>query len=285
MGSERRPYQCKYWNLRPVVMPECSLIATRNSHAKHNKSVGPYLSTVWGTRSKLTTEDDSLGTGRSMGRDAQSVKTSTTHKTWKSECMTMTAIASPRTCPSLLFDTPRWSASANKSCEFAGTEHIQQTGTLLCRCAVMYEWVRAWTGEERVQSSRSTTHRYTASAYPLTTGLTRVAIRRRTRRVEPCGAARYAKHKPTGRRLSRKVDNLTLWAVQSRVKSAPFMVSDLQSPWHLAHPFGFYAIVTASYACAVSNRKSRRVSPPDPRVEGRDSRLFFDFRGSRGDFF
>ena len=40
MGSERRPYQCKYWNLRPVVMPECSLIATRNSHAKHNKSVG-----------------------------------------------------------------------------------------------------------------------------------------------------------------------------------------------------------------------------------------------------
>jgi len=40
MGSERRPYQCKYWNLRPVVMPECSLIATRNSHATHNKSVG-----------------------------------------------------------------------------------------------------------------------------------------------------------------------------------------------------------------------------------------------------
>jgi len=39
MGSERRPTQCKYWNLRPVVMPECSLIATRNSHAKHNKSV------------------------------------------------------------------------------------------------------------------------------------------------------------------------------------------------------------------------------------------------------
>jgi len=29
----------------------------------------------------------------------------------------------------------------------------------------------------------------------------------------------------------------------------------------------------------------RRVSPPDPRVEGRDSRLFFDFRGSRVDFF
>jgi len=29
----------------------------------------------------------------------------------------------------------------------------------------------------------------------------------------------------------------------------------------------------------------KRVSPPDPRVENRDSRLFFDFRGSRGDFF
>ena len=40
MGSEGRPNQCKYWNLRPVVMPECSLIATRNSHAKHNQSVG-----------------------------------------------------------------------------------------------------------------------------------------------------------------------------------------------------------------------------------------------------
>jgi len=39
MGSERRPNQCKYWNLRPVVIPECSLIATRNSHAKHKKSV------------------------------------------------------------------------------------------------------------------------------------------------------------------------------------------------------------------------------------------------------
>ena len=31
---------CKYWNLRPVVMSDCSFIATRNSHAKHNKSVG-----------------------------------------------------------------------------------------------------------------------------------------------------------------------------------------------------------------------------------------------------
>jgi len=40
MSSERRPNQCKYWNLRPVVMPQCSLIATRNSHAKHNQSVG-----------------------------------------------------------------------------------------------------------------------------------------------------------------------------------------------------------------------------------------------------
>jgi len=39
-GSERRPNQCKYWNLRPVVIPECSFIATRNSHAKHNQSVG-----------------------------------------------------------------------------------------------------------------------------------------------------------------------------------------------------------------------------------------------------
>jgi len=29
----------------------------------------------------------------------------------------------------------------------------------------------------------------------------------------------------------------------------------------------------------------QRVAPPDPRVEGRDSRLFFVFRGSRGDFF
>ena len=39
MSSERRPNQCKYWNLHAVVMSECSLIATRNSHAKHNKSV------------------------------------------------------------------------------------------------------------------------------------------------------------------------------------------------------------------------------------------------------
>ena len=40
MGSERRPNQCKYWNLRPVVKSECSLIATRKSHAKHNQLVG-----------------------------------------------------------------------------------------------------------------------------------------------------------------------------------------------------------------------------------------------------
>ena len=31
---------CKYCNLHPVVMSDCSLIATRNSHAKHNKLVG-----------------------------------------------------------------------------------------------------------------------------------------------------------------------------------------------------------------------------------------------------
>ena len=31
---------CEYWNLHPVVMSDCSFIATRNSHAKHNKSVG-----------------------------------------------------------------------------------------------------------------------------------------------------------------------------------------------------------------------------------------------------
>ena len=31
---------CKYWNLHAVVMSDCSFIATRNSHAKHNKSVG-----------------------------------------------------------------------------------------------------------------------------------------------------------------------------------------------------------------------------------------------------
>ena len=31
---------CKYWNLRPVDMSDCSFIATRNLHAKHKKSVG-----------------------------------------------------------------------------------------------------------------------------------------------------------------------------------------------------------------------------------------------------
>ena len=30
----------KYWNLQTVVMSDCSLIATRNSHAKHKKLVG-----------------------------------------------------------------------------------------------------------------------------------------------------------------------------------------------------------------------------------------------------
>jgi len=40
MISERRPNHCKYGNLRPVVMSNCSLIGTRNSHATHNKSVG-----------------------------------------------------------------------------------------------------------------------------------------------------------------------------------------------------------------------------------------------------
>ena len=39
IGSEGRPKNCKYWNLHSVVMSDCSLIATRNSHAKHNKSV------------------------------------------------------------------------------------------------------------------------------------------------------------------------------------------------------------------------------------------------------
>jgi len=34
------PKNRKYWNLQSVVMSECSLIATRNSHAKHKKSVG-----------------------------------------------------------------------------------------------------------------------------------------------------------------------------------------------------------------------------------------------------
>jgi len=40
MGSDRRKKNCKYWNLHAVVMSDCSLIATRNSHAKHNKLVG-----------------------------------------------------------------------------------------------------------------------------------------------------------------------------------------------------------------------------------------------------
>ena len=40
MSIEKRPNQCKYWSLPPVVMSDHSLIATRNSHAKHNKSVG-----------------------------------------------------------------------------------------------------------------------------------------------------------------------------------------------------------------------------------------------------
>jgi len=40
MGSERRQTNSKYWNLRPVVISDCSLIATRKSHAKHKKSVG-----------------------------------------------------------------------------------------------------------------------------------------------------------------------------------------------------------------------------------------------------
>jgi len=39
MDSERRQKKIKYWNLHPVVMSDCSLIAPRNSHAKHNKSV------------------------------------------------------------------------------------------------------------------------------------------------------------------------------------------------------------------------------------------------------
>ena len=40
MGIERRQKNCKYWNLQAVVMSDYSLIATRNSHAKHKKSVG-----------------------------------------------------------------------------------------------------------------------------------------------------------------------------------------------------------------------------------------------------
>ena len=40
MSSERRPKRYKYWNLHAVVMSDYSLTATRNSHAKHKKSVG-----------------------------------------------------------------------------------------------------------------------------------------------------------------------------------------------------------------------------------------------------
>ena len=39
MSSERRQKKCKYLNLLPIVMSDCSLIATRNVHAKHNKLV------------------------------------------------------------------------------------------------------------------------------------------------------------------------------------------------------------------------------------------------------
>ena len=39
MSSERGQKSYKYWNLQAVVMSDCSLIATRNSHAKHNQSV------------------------------------------------------------------------------------------------------------------------------------------------------------------------------------------------------------------------------------------------------
>jgi len=39
MRSERSEKSHKYWNLHAVVMSDCSLIATRNSHAKQKKSV------------------------------------------------------------------------------------------------------------------------------------------------------------------------------------------------------------------------------------------------------
>ena len=39
MSSERRQKKCKYLNLLPIVMSDCSLIATRNVHAKRNKLV------------------------------------------------------------------------------------------------------------------------------------------------------------------------------------------------------------------------------------------------------
>jgi len=39
ISSDRRPTNCKYWNLQAVVISNCSLIATRKSHVKHNQSV------------------------------------------------------------------------------------------------------------------------------------------------------------------------------------------------------------------------------------------------------
>ena len=39
MSSERRQKKCKYLNLHTIIMSHCSLIATRNVHAKHNKLV------------------------------------------------------------------------------------------------------------------------------------------------------------------------------------------------------------------------------------------------------
>ena len=38
-SSESMPKKWKYWNLQTAVMSDCSLIATRNYHAKHKKSV------------------------------------------------------------------------------------------------------------------------------------------------------------------------------------------------------------------------------------------------------
>ena len=40
ISSERRSKKLQILNLRPVVMSDCSFIAIRNSHAKHNKLVG-----------------------------------------------------------------------------------------------------------------------------------------------------------------------------------------------------------------------------------------------------
>ena len=42
MSSERRQRNCKYLNLHPVIMSDCSVTHTQNSHAKHNKSVGSH---------------------------------------------------------------------------------------------------------------------------------------------------------------------------------------------------------------------------------------------------